>query len=122
MKILIAGSRNIPSEEYEDIERDIREALLKLKEKHEEVILISGAARGIDSLAAELAQGLGIKVDFYPAQWSVYGRGAGMIRNKIMVEKCDLALIYWDGSSSGTANTIEQLKAKNKKFFIYYMG
>lgn len=122
MKILIAGSRNIPSEEREDIGRDMREALLKLKEKHEEVVLISGAARGIDSLAAEVAQGLGIKVDFYPAQWSVYGRGAGMIRNKTMVEKCDLALIYWDGSSPGTANTIEQLKAKNKKFFIYHMG
>ena len=41
-----------------------------------------------------------------------------MIRNKIMVEKCDLALIYWDGSSSGTANTIERLKAKTRSFLF----
>ena len=40
-----------------------------------------------------------------------------MIRNKIMVEKCDLALLLgWQ--FFGNRNTIEQLKAKKKVLFI----
>jgi len=49
---------------------------------HPEVV-IHGGAKGADSLAGEVANDLNIATEVYPAQWSLYGKGAGPIRNTL---------------------------------------
>jgi len=75
--ILITGSRN-----WEDQEL-IRSALLPYANKT--VLLIHGDCRGADKLAGEVAEELNFQLSVAPANWKLYGRAAGPIRNKEMV-------------------------------------
>lgn len=47
--------------------------------------IIHGNCRGIDKLSGELAASMGISVEVYPADWSLYGPAAGPIRNLKMI-------------------------------------
>ena len=47
-----------------------------------------------------------------PADWDKYGKSAGFIRNKEMVDIADAAIIFWDGDSKGTKDTIERVQNK----------
>lgn len=49
--------------------------------------LIHGAANGADSLAAKWAAERGIASTAYPADWDTYGKRAGHIRNKQMLDE-----------------------------------
>lgn len=48
----------------------------------------------------------------FPAEWSKYGKSAGMIRNKQMLQYAlgtkPVIIAFWDGKSRGTENMIEQ--------------
>lgn len=82
-------------------------------------IIIHGNARGADSLADWYAESHNIPVDVYPADWGRYGRGAGPIRNKQMLEegKPDLVVAFPGGA--GTRNMIQQAKASNVEVIEY---
>lgn len=69
--IAIVGSREFP-----DPER-VREFVLNLPTN---TIVGSGAARGVDRVAAATARARHLQVLEYPAQWDRYGRSAGYIR------------------------------------------
>jgi hypothetical protein len=69
--------------------------------------LISGCARGADTLAILWADRHGIVVHHYPADWKKYGKAAGPIRNKQMLEegKPDIVIAFPGGK--GTANMVK---------------
>lgn len=69
-----------------------------------EIIIICGGAKGADALGEEYAKRRGYKMEFYPAEWKRYGRGAGFRRNDTMAKISDLAIGFWDGKSKGTDN------------------
>jgi hypothetical protein len=101
-KVLVTGDRN-----WDD--RDlIRQALSRFPE---DTIVIHGAARGADRIADEVAQELGLEVRAYPAQWERYGKAAGPIRNRQMLdeESPDLVLVFHHdlGQSRGTRDMIQ---------------
>jgi hypothetical protein len=76
-----------------------------------EVTLIHGAARGVDSIAAKVAEQLGFRVVPFPAEWDKYGRAAGPIRNERMVTwPPDLVLAFHDNlaASKGTRDMVQQ--------------
>jgi hypothetical protein len=50
-------------------------------------VVIHGNAPGVDRIAAELARELGFEVIAFPAQWWRYGRAAGPLRNKQMIDE-----------------------------------
>jgi hypothetical protein len=56
-------------------------------------VLVSGGARGADTLAERYAGNHGIPVLILHPDWRKHGRGAGLVRN------ADVA--FWDGSSRG---------------------
>ena len=109
MKLLIAGSRD-----FHDY-KVVKEQFTKLNIDAE---IISGCAMGADTLAIRLAKELELLLHTFPANWEKYGRGAGFIRNKDMVDLCDEALIFWDGESKGTAHTISLLLDNKKSFTL----
>lgn len=78
-------------------------------------VVIEGEARGADTLAREWALDRGITVEPYPADWTRYGRGAGPIRNKQMLEqgRPTYAVAFFDrprNESRGTADMVRRLE------------
>lgn len=75
------------------------------------LIIIHGNCRGADKLAQSVAEMLGLETRIYPANWKKYGRAAGPIRNKAMLdENPDLVIAFHDhmGESKGTKNMLDQ--------------
>ena len=70
-------------------------------------ILVHGAARGADTMAATLHEQYGFTSEPHPANWESLGKRAGFVRNAEMVDLgADLCLAFWDGKSRGTKHTI----------------
>jgi len=87
MRFLICGGRDFGNENEEWW--FIHETLTKLinYDKYEYIVIINGAARGVDSISSEWARSLDIPVIEYPAPWDKYGKSAGFIRNKQMLDE-----------------------------------
>lgn len=82
--------------------------------------IISGAARGADSLAAQYAKEHNIPLKEFPAEWDKHGKSAGYIRNQQIVAEADIIICFWDGVSKGTKLTIDIAKKSNKPVHIYW--
>jgi len=76
--------------------------------------VVSGGARGADTLGERWAASRGIPVTRFPAEWEVYGSGAGHIRNGQMASFGDMLLAFLTIESKGTRNMIEQMRSMNK--------
>jgi RNAse (barnase) inhibitor barstar len=117
MKLAIVGSRSFT--DYERFRELLKDFSIENKELASKVdSFISGGARGTDSLAESLAKHLDLPIEIIQARWDVYGRSAGMIRNKELVSKCDYLIAFWDGKSKGTANSIELCKQLGKPYSV----
>jgi hypothetical protein len=86
-------------------------------------IIVSGGAKGADTLATEWAAENGVPYLVFPALWydrqtGLLNRGAGFKRNWDIVEHSDTVVAFYDGLSKGTANTISIAKQLNKPLII----
>ena len=106
MKILIAGSRNID-------EFDLSPYIPK-----ETTLIISGGAKGIDTIAEKYADEHKISKLILLPQYSLYGKSAPIKRNEMMVNIADTVIVVWDGNSSGTKSTLQYSKMKNKNIIL----
>ena len=86
------------------------------------VIIISGHARGADTLGERFAREQGHGLEIYPADWESFGKRAGFIRNSRMVAIADAAVAFWDGASHGTLDTIRKMRADNKPISVFDYG
>jgi hypothetical protein len=77
MKVLVCGSRHF--NDYELLRKEVL-AALPIGD-YIDCTVISGKARGADSLGERLAAEMGWEVDSYPADWNTFGKSAGPIRN-----------------------------------------
>lgn len=80
--------------------------------------IISGGAKGADSLAEKYASENRISMHIFFPDWDTYGKAAGRIRNRKIVESCDYLLAFWDGQSSGTKSSIDIAKELGKSVSI----
>ena len=106
MKLLIVGSRSI--EEFD----------LYPYFSDEVDTIISGGARGIDSLAERFADVHRLSKYIVRPQYDIYGRAAPIKRNEQMVDMADAVLVVWDGKSKGAQHTIEYTRKRNKPLTI----
>lgn len=114
MRVLVCGSRYF---------NDINLMSSKLTEIQEETnfdTIIHGAARGADTLAEAWAFRHGFTTIAFPADWNKYGKGAGSIRNKQMLDegKPDLVVAFRGPNSRGTQNMIDQAEKAGVKTII----
>jgi hypothetical protein len=85
--------------------------------------IVSGGAKGADSLAEQLANDIGTKTLIFKANWDKYGKSAGYRRNVAIVENSDIIIAFWNGISKGTRHTIDIAKVSKKCLFVYdYSG
>ena len=84
--------------------------------------VITGGARGIDTLAFQAAEALGIRnLQFLPDRAKFRGKmilKAFQARNEQIVDCCDVLLAVWDGKSRGTKNTLTYARKVNKPAFL----
>lgn len=111
MKVLICGSRSITNPAV--ISQAVaRSGMIPTQ-------IISGGARGVDTLARLYARLNGIAFTEYPADWETHGKQAGFLRNIEMVDTADAVIAIWDGESRGTKHSIDYAKKQEKEVFVF---
>jgi len=110
LRTIIAGSRSIA-----DIEA-VRAAMLSCPWRPTAVL--SGAARGVDTLGEQWACEQGIPVERHPADWEGLGRRAGLARNESMAAMAEALVAVWDGQSTGTRHMIETARARGLRVHV----
>jgi hypothetical protein len=133
MKIAVVGSRNWKDEML--IQHKIFEYFYGNPIIYD---FISGGANGVDKIAEKWIDYLNDEkyiiwrnpnAEYLPRQktkkiiflpdWDKYGKSAGYIRNKLIVEEADKIIAFWDGHSKGTKHTIDLAIEAKKPIDIY---
>ncbi len=114
MKTIIAGSRDI--EDYAEVVKGIEGAGFLITE------VVSGKARGVDSLGERWAIENFKPVKEFPANWEMHGKAAGPIRNREMANYAEALIAIFDGKSPGTKNMIELARNNNLIVYVHVIG
>lgn len=109
MKIAIIGSRNPGNIDFEML---LAEYSISIKSDD---IIISGGAKGIDSLAASFALKNGNQLLEFLPDYSKFGRGAPLVRNKQIIDNADVVIAFWNHESRGTKFTIDYARKSGKE-------
>ena len=133
VEVIIAGSRDfndydylekschkifyVLAKEYNILTNNIKKDISNMK-------IVSGTARGADSLGEQFAKKYNIKTKRFPADWNTHGKSAGYIRNKRMAEyavtdeSTGILIAFWDGKSKGTQHMINLARKNNLITFV----
>jgi len=110
MKLAIVGSRSFS--DYILLKESI------LKSFPGVTIVVSGGAKGADQLGQKFAEELQLKTEIYLPDWKRYGKGAGIVRNELIVKNSNAVIAFWDGVSKGTKKSIDISRNLGKKLII----
>ncbi len=77
------------------------------------IMIVSGGAIGVDTVAVEAAKSSNIPYTVFPFRRSL-GRSGGMVRNSVLVNFCHDIYAFWDMVSPGTLDTISKAKKAGK--------
>lgn len=108
IKILITGDRHWT--DYKMIQSVLQEFA------EYEPTIIHGVCRGADMLADKAARELGYPIRKFHANWDLYGRAAGPMRNtRMLKENPDIVLAFHPdlAKSKGTKNMVKQAHKAN---------
>lgn len=110
MRTIVAGSRSVTDQSVVD-------AAIKGC-GWTPTVIISGTARGVDTLGENWARANNVPIERFPANWSLYGKRAGYLRNQQMADNADALIAVWDGQSHGTHHMIAIARSAGLKVFI----
>ncbi len=108
-RLAVVGSR-----EYTDYER-VRKAIESFPHVK---IIVSGGAKGADTLAERAASELGLEFEVFRADWKRYGQGAGPMRNTKIVENSDAVLAFILPGSRGTLDTLKKATKRGLRLWV----
>ena len=114
MKVIIAGGRY-----FEDY-KQLCCFCDKVLQNQINIEIVSGGARGTDSLGEKYAKKRNYGLKQFPAAWSKFGRSAGVIRNVEMANYAEVLIAFWDGKSRGTRSMINLAEKEGLKVYVYY--
>lgn len=106
--VLVCGSRSI-----HDIYLD---RFIKVNSPAE---IISGGTIGIDKLAEQWAKRNKIEFIAYLPNYKIYGDKASIVRDKEMVDFCDVVIVFWDGNDKETKMIIDYAAQQNKQVIVH---
>ncbi len=130
IRLIVAGGRDFNNYSY------MKQALDHMLQRYskKEVLIVSGKAKGADSLGEVYAESKGIAVKEFPANWKdittppvkirknnygEYNVLAGIVRNKKMGDFATHAVIFHDGVSTGSKQMIEYMNELNKPVKVF---
>jgi hypothetical protein len=109
VKTIIAGGRNIIDRQWVDLA--VEQSQFEITE------VVSGTARGADTLGEEWAARNNVPVKRFPAEWDRLGKSAGYKRNQTMATYAEALILVWDGDSKGSGHMLAIAKALNLKVY-----
>lgn len=115
MKVIIAGSRS-----FNDYSLLYNVCYFELS-IYNNIEIVSGGARGADSLGEKFAHDNNYKLKVFPAKWDKYGKRAGYLRNREMAQYADVLIAFWDGESKGTKHMIDLAHKHDLKVIVKHI-
>ena len=112
MKLLVCGGRD-----FDDIDFVV-DTLCDFHDIYPITQIISGMAKGADSLAAMWAEEMGIEVNEFPADWNRHGNKAGFIRNKQMLDEGNPDAVYAFAGGKGTNDMVSQSEKRGIDTYV----
>lgn len=121
MDVIIAGGRDYYLGKHERVWLDACHRVLALTH------VLHGAGRGVDRAAEAWALAHGLTVQAFLAEWNVYGKGAGPIRNTAMIQEllrrqtqngAHVAVLLFPGNR-GTEDTERKARAAGLPILRY---
>jgi hypothetical protein len=117
MRVIVTGSRNWAGQWGVDKIFQVLDATLNLgRQMNQGFELIHGACpTGADDIANEwgIANGEEIMLTTWPADWDLYGKAAGPVRNEqMMAAGGDLCVAFLRSNSSGTLDAIGKARRR----------
>ena len=109
-KIIVAGGRSFNN--YDLLEQKLDYYLSSKINEGYDIVIISGTAKGADSLGEKYAINKGYEIERFPANWDKYGKSAGYRRNVDMANVADACIVFWDGTSPGSKHMIDIANTK----------
>jgi hypothetical protein len=100
MRILVCGGRDFYNRER------VYKALSALHAKKPITVLIHGDAAGADRLGRDWAKIVGVEILAFPANWELYGKRAGSVRNRKMLREGLPDLVVAFPGGRGTADMV----------------
>lgn len=104
-RVLVCGGRDFNDPAF------IFRHLVGLRERRGITAIIEGGATGVDRFARMWAEGQGIPVRSFYAEWERYGKAAGPRRNAAMIRWGGPDLVIAFPGGKGTANMAAQARA-----------
>lgn len=81
--------------------------------------IVSGGAKGVDTIAKEYVEQNEIKLTEFLPQYDQFSRNAPLMRNVEIIEYSDIVLAFWDGKSKGTKFVIDKCNALGIKVEVF---
>lgn len=80
--------------------------------------IVSGGAKGVDSVAQARAEGRKMFVKVFKPNWRRFGKSAGFRRNRKIVGSSDVVFAFWDGESQGTQHSMRLAHEMGKPLIV----
>lgn len=125
IRIIVAGTRTF--NDFNLLTKTLNNMIRGLRQKgftDDRIEIVTGGAAGADMLGMSYATLNNLNHTTFAAEWELYGKSAGYLRNKEMAiyasyKKGYGALIaFWDGKSKGTKLMIDLAKEYGLKTYI----
>jgi hypothetical protein len=107
MKVLVCGSRDWADP------MAVTERIVDLAEAYPAALVIHGGCRGADMRVEGAAIVCNLRTKVFLADWRRFGRKAGPLRNRQMLdEEPDLVIAFQRDGSRGTQDTIDEARRR----------
>ena len=117
-RVIIAGGRNF--ENYKYMCEKLNDLFYNSTNfEKRDIKIISGMAKGADTLVIRYADEHNLTKILFPANWKLYPRAAGFLRNEDMLSIATHLIAFWDGKSSGTKHMIDITQEKGIPIWVF---
>jgi hypothetical protein len=122
LRIIIAGGRDFNN--YELLKEKVFNIVKCENKSKNHIKIVSGGARGADTLGERFAKEFDLKVCRFIPDWNGLGKRAGYVRNvdmaKYSIENNNRGVLiaFWDGKSKGTKHMIDLAKSYNLEVHV----
>jgi hypothetical protein len=113
MKLGVIGSRLFDDYEF------VKNKILENFDVESIDTIVSGGAKGVDTLGEQFTDEFGIQKDISKPDWNKYGKGAAFIRNQEIVDHSDILIAFPIKTSGGTWDTIRKTQKSGKRVLIF---
>ena len=122
MRVAVVGSRSIVDQDL--INYHLDQIFLPCGGDHgEDIVIVSGGAKGVDTLAREWAKInnkdfilfkpyhlIDDSVEYHPRYF--------FVRNKQIIDNSDMVIVFWDGKSKGTIDAMKRARKQGKDITV----